>query len=284
MVMTGLGWFGRRSVARAASAGWLIALSAWTARAADDAASAVRAAEPTAEPIDTVRISPPADPGTTTTVLPLTTAPFREGSQAQIRATSFYDDARKRTISEARADVRLFGPVSLHGGAFTAMGNGYVSPLAGAEVRALSQDRHLVDGAFSVSYRGEGFNLVRAAELRALVGRHFGDTSLYMNLGYGQGLEQSERYAELRLSAQQHFWDRRLFVGLDSRLRVDAERDSDEPEHEPDTDIMAGPVVGFTVKGVAISGFGGISAVRYRDQSPSRAGAFAGIGVGTVLF
>jgi hypothetical protein len=47
---------------------------------------------------------------------------------------------------------------------------------------------------------------------------------------------------------------------------------------------MAGPVVGMTFGNVAVSGFGGVSAVRYRDQSPSRAGAFAGIGIGTVLF
>ena len=67
-------------------------------------------------------------------------------------------------------------------------------------------------------------------------------------------------------------------------MRVDIERDADEPEHEPETDVMAGPVIGLTLGSVAGSGFGGISAVRYRDQSPSRAGAFAGIGVGTALF
>src|SRR5688572_8470222 len=164
------------------------------------------------------------------------------------------------------------------------MGSGFVSPIAGAQVRALSQDRHFVDGALSVSYLGEGFNLVRATEVRALVGRRFNDTSVYMNMGYGQGLERNERYVDLRLSAQQHFLNRRLFLGVDSRLRVDAEIDGDEPAHEAEMDLLAGPVVGLTVGGVALSGFGGVSAVRYRDQSPSRAGVFAGIGIGTVLF
>lgn len=276
------GW--RRAALHAAWAAGLALLSPRAARAADEDASDANARAPAAEPTDTVETPAPADPGAAALVLPLTTAPFADDRKAQIRATSLFDDARKRTISEARADVRLFGPVSLHGGAFTAMGSGYVSPLAGAQVRLLSQDRHLVDGAFSATYLGEGFNLVRAAELRALVGRRFGDTSLYMNVAYAQGLERNERYVELRLSAQQRFWDRRLFVGVDSRVRVDAERDNDEPPHEPETDLMAGPVMGFTLGGVAVSGFGGISAVRYRDQSPSRAGAFAGIGIGTVLF
>ncbi|HMI86240.1 MAG TPA: hypothetical protein VK550_19235 [Polyangiaceae bacterium] len=271
----------RYAVVGAAGAAWLTAVGIGPARATDDVGSALA---PVGEPTDTVESTPPVEDGAATAVLPLTAAPFADDRKAQVRATSLFDDARKRTISEARADMRLFGPLSLHGGAFTAMGNGYVSPLVGAQVRALSQDRHFVDGAFSVSYLGEGFNLVRAAELRALVGRHFGDTSLYMNAGYTQGLERNERYIDLRVSAQQRFWDRRLFVGLDSRLRVDAERDADEPEHEPETDLLAGPVVGLTLGNVALSGFGGVSAVRYRDQSPSRAGAFAGIGIGAVLF
>lgn len=272
---------------RAASVAWaagLFSLCGGNAKAADDAATAASAPSSAGDATDNVETPLPSDSGASATVLPLTAAPFADDRKAQIRATSLFDDARRRTISEARADVRLFGPVSLHGGAFTAMGNGVVSPLAGAQVRALSQDRHFVDGALSVSYLGEGFNLVRAAELRALVGRHFGDTSLYMNAAYTQGLERNERYVDLRLSGQQRFWDRRLFVGVDSRLRIDAERDDDEPANEPEMDVLAGPVVGLTVGSIAVSGFGGISAVRYRDQNPSRAGVFAGIGIGTVLF
>jgi hypothetical protein len=274
----------RYVLAGAACAAWLIGLGARNAQAADVDDDATATAAATLEPTDTVETPTHTDPGPAAVVLPLTAAPVGEDHRAQVRATSLFDDARKRTISEARADVRLFGPLSIHGGAFSSMASGYVSPLAGAQVRALSQDRHLVDGAFSVSYLGEGFNLVRAAELRALVGRRFGDTSLYMNAGYTQGLERNERYVDMRLSAQQHFLNRRLFVGVDSRLRVDAEIDADEPAREPEMDVMAGPVIGLTIGSVAVSGFGGISAVRYRDQSPSRAGAFAGIGIGTVLF
>jgi hypothetical protein len=240
---------------------------------------------PSAEPTDTAESpAPPADSGAAATALPFTLAPFRDDRKAQVRAHSLFDDARRRTMSEARADVRLFGPVSLHGGALTAMAGSFVSPLAGAQVRVLSQDRHAVDGAVSVTYVGEGFNLVRAAEVRALIGRHFGDTSLYMNLGYSQGLERNERYVDLRFSAQQHFLNRRLFVGLDSRIRQDAELDADEPAREPETDLLVGPAVGATVGPVAITGFGGLSAVRYRDQTPPRAGFFAGLGLGTVLF
>jgi hypothetical protein len=264
--------------------GGLAVLSPGSSRGADDAADAPLETSTTA-PTDTAEApAPPASPNAAAVVLPLTAAPFANEHKAQVRANSLFDDARHRTISEARADVRLFGPVSLHGGAFTAMAGGFVSPLAGAQVRALSQDRHFVDGALSVTYLGEGFNLVRAAEVRALVGRRFGDTSLYMNAGYAQGLERNERYVDVRLSAQQHFWNRKLFVGVDSRARIDAELDADEPVHEPEVDLLAGPMVGVTLGNVAITGFGGLSAVRYRDQSPSRVGVFAGLGLGTVLF
>ena len=273
-----------RAKVPALAAACLAMLGPAVSRAADDA----RAPNPTsatATPSDSAETPPPpADTGAAAALLPFTAAPFGEDRKAQVRAYSLFDDARRRTISEARADVQLFGPLSLHGGAFTSIAGAFVSPLAGAQVRALSQDRHLVDGALSVSYLGEGFNLVRAAEVRALVGRRFGDTSLYMNVGYAQGLERNERYVDLRLSAQQHFWNRRLFVGVDSRLRVDAEIDADEPANEPETDLLAGPMVGVTLGPVAVSGFGGLSAVRYRDQSPSRVGVFGGIGLGTVLF
>jgi len=281
----GLGSPGRLgAVVPALGAACLAVFGPALSSAADDSASAPNPMS-AADTTDTVETpAPPADTGAAAVVLPFTAAPFSEDRKAQIRAQSFFDDARRRTISEARADVHLFGPLSLHGGAVTAMAGSFVSPLAGAQVHALSQDRHLVDGALSVSYLGEGFNLVRAAEVRALVGRRFGDTSLYMNVGYAQGLERNERYVDLRLSAQQHFWNRRLFVGVDSRLRVDAEIDADEPAHEPEIDLLAGPMVGLTWGPVAISGLGGLSAVRYRDQSPSRVGVFAGLGLGTVLF
>jgi hypothetical protein len=275
----------RRPMLAALGASWLTLLGPAVSHATDDAASAPIQTSATSEPTDTgEKPAPPADTGAAAVALPLTAAPFAEDRKAQIRAHSLFDNARGRTISEARADVQLFGPLSLHGGASTAMAGNFVSPLAGAQIRALSQDRHFVDGALSVSYLGEGFNLVRAAEVRALVGRRFGDTSLYMNAAYAQGLERNERYVDLRLSAQQHFLNRQLFVGVDSRLRIDAEIDADEPAHEPETDLLAGPMVGVTLGRVAVTGFGGLSAVRYRDQSPSRVGVFAGLGLGTVLF
>jgi hypothetical protein len=274
---------GRRIVVRAAWAACAVTLIPGVAGATEDTRPQDAPAS-NAEPTDTVETPAPVDSGAAATVLPLTMAPFAENHKAQIRANSLFDDSRKRAISEARADVRLFGPLSLHGGAMTAMASSSVAPLVGAQVRALSQDRHFIDGSFSATYLNEGFNLVPAAELRALVGRRFGDTSLYMNVAYTQGLERDERYVELRMAAQQQFWDRRVFAGVDSRLRVDAERDNDEPVHEAEADLMAGPVVGITVGSVAVSGFGGVSAVRYRDQSPSRVGAFAGMGVGVLLF
>jgi hypothetical protein len=217
-------------------------------------------------------------------VLPLTFAPSSDGRKGEVRASGLYDATRQRTISEARTDVRLIGPLSLHGGVQTAMSSAFVSPFVGAQFYALSQDRHFVDAAFSMSYRGEGFNLVRALETRASFGRRFGDSALYMNLAYGHGLERAERYFDVRFSGLHGLWNHRIFFGLDSRARIDAELDQDEPAHEPEIDLMAGPVVGFALGGVALSGFGGVSAVRFRDRSPSQAGIFGGVSIGSVFF
>jgi hypothetical protein len=242
--------------------------------------SAVSAADEDAA----TRRSPNAEQAAASGVLPLTQAPSSHDRQGQVRAYGLYDDARRRTIAEARADVKLIGPLSLHGGAQTAMASAFVSPIVGAQVHALTQDRHFIDAAFSMSYRGEGFNLVQALETRALFGRRFGDAALYMNVAYGHGLQQSERYVDMRLSGLHGVWNHRLFFGLDSRARIDVELDNDEPAHEAEIDLMAGPVVGFALGGVALSGFGGVSAVRYRDRSPSHAGVFGGLSVGSVFF
>jgi hypothetical protein len=219
-----------------------------------------------------------------TTVLPLTRAPWGDEREGQVSAVGFYDGARRRALSELNADVRVFGPLSVRGGAQTVVAQHLVGPIFGGQLHALSQSRHLVDAAFSASYRSEGFNLVRAIEMQAMFGRRFGDSAVYLNVAYGHGLERNERYADLRLSALQRLLNERLFVGVDSRLRLDAELDDDEPAREPALDLIAGPVAGLTAYGVALSSFGGVSAVRYRDGSPDRLGVFGGLSMGTAWY
>jgi hypothetical protein len=206
--------------------------------------------------------------------------PIGVDTRAQVTAAVLYDQARERTTSEARADVRLTGPLSLRGGASSNMNGGGVSPTLGAGLWVLSESRHMVDGALSFNYRGEGFNLVPALELGATIGRHFGPSAVFASATYGQGLERGERYLDVRMSAMNGWFDHRLFAGVDSRLRVDLERDDDEPAHESEMDFAGGLVAGVTISGVALGGFGGLSAVRYRDRSPDRTGVLAGMNVG----
>jgi hypothetical protein len=216
--------------------------------------------------------------------LPFTYAPISEGHRATASAASFYDNARQRTLSEAGAEVRLFAPVSLHGGASTGLANGPVAPFVGGRFVALKESRHWVDGVVSATYRSEGFNLVPELQMQGAFGRHFGASALYLNLAYGHGLERGERHADVGFSAIHGLFEHRLFFGIDSRVRIDAERDDDEPAHEGEMDAMVGPVVGLAFGAVALSGFGGLSATRYRDLSPDRVGAFGGIRIGTVFF
>ena len=74
-----------------------------------------------------------------------------------------------------------------------------------------------------------------------------------------------------------------LYAGLDSRARVDLERDSDEPLGELDWDMQAGPVATIALGRFAVSATGGVSAWKLRSRDNARVGAVGAVGVGAVF-
>ena len=147
---------------------------------------------------------------------------------------------------------------------------------------ALRQERHGVDLAVLGVYETKGFNTVRAVTARIALSRAFGDTRVVSNLGYGFGLEEGERYGDFRLAGL-HRLTQKLQVGVDSRLRIDLERDDDEPPGEPDWEVLAGPLATYTIDRYVVSATVGYSALKYRLVEGKHTGAIATLGVGAVF-
>jgi hypothetical protein len=212
--------------------------------------------------------------------LPLTMGARSDPQRALGFVQGGYNAAEKSGVFEAVAEAQILGRVSLRAG------GGYFSgsfrPEAGLRVDALRQERHGVDLAVLGFYEAKGFNTVKAVTARVAVSRAFGDTRLVTNVGYGFGLDEGERYGDFRLAGL-HRLTEKLHVGVDSRLRVDLERDDDEPPGEPDYEIIAGPVATYAIDRYILSATAGYSALKYRLVPGTQSGAIGTLGVGAVF-
>jgi hypothetical protein len=171
-----------------------------------------------------------------------------------------YDSARKSGLYEAAAEVRLWGPLSIRGGALYGQTNQRLRPSFGARVQALHESRSGVDAALGVFYRPEGLTEAEG-ELEAVVstGAHLAGTYLLANLVYGQDPQGNERDGEIRLGAVRSV-SSRLLLGLDGRLRYNLGSSAAKPE--PKLDAFLGPAATVLVGPVALLAQAGASAFR----------------------
>lgn len=194
-----------------------------------------------------------------------------------------YDSANGGFVFDSTAQAHLAGPVSLRAGAgYVENPGGAVRPSVSLSVDALRQERHGIDLAVYGGFQGQGFNTVPALNVLVAVGRSFGRLNLLANVGYGYGLDAGEHYGEARLAALVRVTPN-LRLGLDSRARLDLERDADEPENEPDWDLMAGPEATLSLNRFVVSAGGGLSAMQYRLSSDTRVGAQGHLSVGATF-
>jgi hypothetical protein len=208
--------------------------------------------------------------------LPFTVSAAIEKQAALGSAVGGYDGAHGAGVFEAAAEVRVFGPVALRGGAVYSSAADRLRPSLGARVQALRESRHGVDGAVGVAYRPEGFTEPEG-ELEAVfsVGSHLGATYLIGNLAYGQDPEGNERDGEVRLAALHPLGP--LFVGGDARARFDL--GSAAAKNEPRLDAVIGPVASYIAGPVSLLVQGGASALKLRGAT-SKIGALVLGGVG----
>jgi hypothetical protein len=192
-----------------------------------------------------------------------------------------YDSVRDSGVLRATAQARVYGRLSARGSVrYGEAEEKRVQPELGLKLDGLYQERHGLDLAVAASYEPEGFNTTPAASLRIALARSFGATQLVGNVGYGASLD-GERHGEARLGLL-HAVLPDLRLGLDSRFRIDLERDDDEPAGEPDWDLAAGPTASYVLGPVVLSASGGASALKLRFAD-THVGAFGSIGLGAAF-
>jgi hypothetical protein len=213
--------------------------------------------------------------------LPLTYA-ATDGETAAVACGYAGYDGALGAVMESHAEVRLWGPIALRGAAELGDTSRRVRPSIGARVQLLSEARHGVDGAISVTYRAEGFTEAEG-EIETLValGRRVGGTTLIANLAYGQDPDGNERDGEVRAAAFRRV-SRRLHLGVDGRWRFDLGSSVDKlrASNEPTTDLDAGPVAMLTLGPLALTAETGASLVR-RIGGDTKLGVVALGGLGT---
>jgi len=213
---------------------------------------------------------------------------FAQGAAATPQAahavcTGGYDSARRSGMAEANAEVQVWGPLSVRGGAVYGAADGTLRPTFGLRVQLLREARHGVDASAGVFYRPEGLTEAEG-EIESVLaaGTHVGRTYLLANLLYGQDPDAHERDGELRLAAVRPVAER-LLLGRDSRLRFDLGSDGAKlaAHKEATLDALAGPAATLLVGPVALLAQGGASALRLQGQT--RYGAFVLGGVGAAF-
>jgi hypothetical protein len=209
--------------------------------------------------------------------LPFTLSAAIDKQAAVGSAVGGYDGGRQAGVFEAAAEVRVFGPVALRGGAVYSSAGDRLRPSLGARVQALRESRHGVDSAIGVFYRPEGLTeLEGEIETVLSVGAHLGLTYLTGNLVYGQDPEARERDGELRLAALRPVGER-LFLGGDARARFDL--GSQAGKREPRLDAVIGPVASLVAGPLALTAQAGASALKL-EGTPTRIGALVLGGLG----
>jgi len=203
---------------------------------------------------------------------------------AVVRVLGGYDSSVESGVFDSDVRVRLFGPLTLRGGATFSERNQTLRPRIGAAVQVLSQGKQGVDGTVALSYKAEGFTEPEGElELEVAVGHRWGSVLGVVNLAYGQDPEGNERDGELRLGAQAELATH-LHAGLAGTLRVGLGEGMSEAamEERGELDVVVGPTVAYAFHHFALFAQAGLSVVQLKDES-FHSGAVVVCGVGTAF-
>ena len=211
-------------------------------------------------------------------LLPSTLSPRVGATAALAFGFAGYDGARSAPLGSATAEVRVWGPFAIRGGAEYSNVRKEARPTIGGRVQLLRQERHGVDGSLSVFYRPEGFTEPEGEiETFVSLGRRFDRVSVLGNLVYGQDPEGNERDGELRFASL--YAAGRWSFGVDSRLRFAiGTQKSAMAQAEPKFDLMAGPIATAAVGPVAFFAQAGPSVLKVTGSTSAGVAALGGVG------
>ena len=193
-----------------------------------------------------------------------------------------YDGAARGFLIESAVQANVYGPLSLRAGFGYSTPAEVGRPSVALTLDLLRQGAHGVNLALYAGYQGLGFNTVPAATVALALGRTFGRVNLLASAGYGLGVEQGEHYGEARLGAMVRVHPL-LAVGVDTRARLDLERDGYEPEGEPDWDLVAGPLATLSIDRFVVGAGVGVSSTKFRASPEVRTGALAHLSLGAAF-
>lgn len=215
--------------------------------------------------------------------------PFTFAARIEGRATlsllSGYDTAYGAAAGTIKAEVRIWGPIAIMGGATWVPQKTTIYPTAGLRVQALKQERFGVDLSLGAQYKPEGLTQGDAeGEIEAIValGRRFGRLGLLLNAVFGSDFDNNDRDGEVHFSGQYTFTDR-LRAGIDSRVRFDLGSNPAglAANHKATLDVVAGPTASVMFGPAIFVATVGYSGARlYGTSYANGVVAMAGIGAG----
>ena len=210
--------------------------------------------------------------------LPFTDSPATETHTAKTFGT--YDGARGGASLMTAVEAKLSEKFQLEGE--IDFDDGETQPSVEAQYDLLDRKSDGFDLQVGGGVDGNGFNEVPALFARGTIGGFYRDTYLVGMVGFELGTERGEAASSFGLAGLRDLGDN-LYMGFDSRMSFDLERDDMEPEGEASWEIQAGPLVSFPVGRFALTAAFGMSAREERAAMTSDLGAYGSLGAGAVF-
>jgi hypothetical protein len=155
-------------------------------------------------------------------------------------------------------------------------------PSIGVAYGVLDHKRDGFDLQIAGGIDGNGFNQVPSLFAHGIVGAFYRETFVIGLVGFELGTERNEAASTFGLAGMRDIGGQ-LYLGFDSRLTFDLERDDMEPEGEASWEIQAGPLVSYPIGRYAVTAGFGMSAREERNAMTSDLGAYGSLGAGAVF-
>jgi hypothetical protein len=197
------------------------------------------------------------------------------GERALVMATTGFDGARDAATFEVAAELHLWGPIWLRGGAAYLSSGDTLKPTVSALVELFHAGP--VAGTAALFYKPEGLTEPEG-EIEGVLafGLRLDVATIVGNLAYGQDGEGNERDGEVRLGGTVRV-GRGFFVGADGRFRFSI---GTTKAGEPDYDLVAGPLATLVAWDTAFTAQAGVSMVKVGE---TKTGPTALVGVSRVF-
>ena len=193
-----------------------------------------------------------------------------------------FDAAKDAPVMQGALHATLLPRLTLRATATNPAMTDELEPSIGVLFDVAHREDSGFDIAVGADYELMGWNRTEGLVTRFAAGTNAGLMRMTANAAFAAALGTGDNYGDLRLSGL-HPVAEGVYAGVDSRARVDLERDGDEQSGELDWDMQAGPVATIAVGRWAVSASGGVSAWKQRSHENSKVGAVGSLGVGAVF-